>query len=323
MKHKAIKNDRRLLRIGHLPTVYHTSFILMGTALLENMGIEVTWTLFPSGPDIVNAMHDGRIDLGYIGLPPAIIGIDKGVMLACIAGGHIEGTTVIARGGARTLDQCAGMAEFLAQFSGRQIGCPPRGSIHDVIINELLRESDINDVRVSNYSWADFLPDALMEEKIAAAAGTPALAVAAQRYYGYSAKIVVPPSKLWPFNPSYGIVTLREVLHHGNLLSRFLMAHEEACEMIRKNPFKCARIVAKTTGIVDEEFVMEAYHISPKYCASLPPEYIRSTMKFVRALHTLGYISREVSETDIFYASLINEVHRAPPHYECGIRERL
>ena len=135
-----MKNDRRLIRIGHLSTVYHTSFILMGTTLLKDMGIEATWTLFPSGPDIVNAMREGQIDLGYIGLPSAMIGIDKGTMLVCIAGGHTEGTVMIAGEGIQALDQCAGMTEFLAQFTDRQIGCPPRGSIHDVIVNELLTE---------------------------------------------------------------------------------------------------------------------------------------------------------------------------------------
>lgn len=309
-----MRNDHYLLRIGHLPTVYHTSFILMGTDLLENKDIETTWTLFPSGPDIVNAMRHGRIDLGYIGLPPTIIGIDKGTRLVCIAGGHVEGTVMIAGESTRALNQCAGMAEFLAQFEGRQIGCPPRGSIHDVIVNELLKECEISDIRVSNYAWADFLPDALIEEEIAAAAGTPALAVAARRYYG--AKIVVPPAKLWPYNPSYGIVVVRNLLHHGNTLRRFLMAHEEACEMIRKRPLICARIVSKTTGIVDVEFVMEAYQMSPKYCASLPPEYLRSTMKFVSTLHRLGYISMQLNEGDIFDTSLIKEVHPARPHYE-------
>ncbi len=43
-------------------------------------------------------------------------------------------------------------------------------------------------------------------------------------------------------------------------------------------------------------------------------------MKFVNALEAFGYISRRMSETDIFDASLINEVHTAPPHYECGLQ---
>ena len=207
------------IRIGHLSTVYHTSFLLQGTPLLRDRGLDAAWTLFASGPDIVNAMREDRIDLGYIGLPPVIIGIDRGLGLTCIAGGHIEGTVMIAGKEARSLGECTGMQNFLTQFSGKTIGTPPKGSIHDVIVHELLRKYGIADISVKNYPWADFLPDALLEGEVAAAAGTPALAVAAERWG--RAKIVVPPDRLWPFNPSYGIVVLREMLSRRNLLSSF------------------------------------------------------------------------------------------------------
>jgi NitT/TauT family transport system substrate-binding protein len=305
------------IRIGHLSTMYHTAFLLKGSDFMSRHGLHAVWKLFASGPDIINAMQRGDLDLGYIGLPPVIIGIDRGLSLTCIAGGHVEGTVMIAGPGTRTLEECGSMPEFLSRFSGHAIGTPPRGSIHDVIVSELLREHGMTDIMVKNYPWADFLSDALLQGEIAAAAGTPALAVAAARYG--CAHPVVPPDRLWPFNPSYGIVVMREMLEQKDLLLRFLAAHEEACEMIRHDPGACARIVAGTTGMVDEKFVMDAYRISPKYCAALPPEYIASAMKFVRTLHTLKYISRPVPEGEIFDRSLIEKVHPGPHHYNDGI----
>ncbi len=305
------------LRIGHLSTMYHTAFLLRGTQILADRGIDARWKLFPSGPDIINAMHAGTLDLGYIGLPPVIIGIDRGLSLACISGGHVEGTIIIAGEEVNPLTAYSSMSEFLAQFSGKVIGTPPKGSIHDVIVNELLREHGICDVTVKNYPWADFLSDALVQGEIAAAAGTPALAVTARRYG--SANLVVPPDQLWSFNPSYGIVVMRQMLEKRDLLLEFLSAHEAASEMIRRDPLVCARVVAKTTGMVDEAFVMETYRISPKYCAALPPEYIDSTMKFVRTLHALGYISHPVGEHAIFEQSLIRTIHPESHHYNDGI----
>jgi NitT/TauT family transport system substrate-binding protein len=297
--------------------MYHTAFLLRGTDLLAKHGIDATWTLFPSGPDIIAAMQRGDLDLGYIGLPPVIIGIDRGIPLACIAGGHVEGTVLIALPGILPLAECRDMRDFLTQFPGKAIGAPPKGSIHDVIVRELLRKHGIAGVIVTNYPWADYLPDALSRGEIAAAAGTPALAVTARRYGG--ARIAVPPDRFWPYNPSYGIVVMRHLLDKKELLSGFLSAHEEACEMIRHKPMRAAGIVARTTGMVDEAFVLETYGISPKYCASLPPEYIRSSMKFVRTLHELGYISREVRKDEIFEQSLINAVHPGPHHYDAGL----
>ena len=310
-------NEFSQIRIGHLSTMYHTAFLLRGTRLLADRGLNATWTLFPSGPDIIGAMQNGTIDLGYIGLPPVVIGIDRGLSLACIAGGHVEGTVMIADPGTSTLAEAGSMQKFLAQFSGKAIGTPPRGSIHDVIVHELLREHGISDVAVKNYPWADFLSDALQTGEIAAAAGTPALAVTARRYG--SAKLAVPPDHLWPFNPSYGIIVMRKMLEKKDLLTRFLTAHEAACELIRHDPAIAAGVVAKTTGMVDAAFVMETYRISPKYCAALPPEYVSSTMKFVRTLQKLGYISRQIGEDEIFDRSLIAAVHPGPHHYHDGI----
>ncbi|MFA6331819.1 MAG: ABC transporter substrate-binding protein [Methanoregula sp.] len=305
------------IRIGHLSTMYHTAFLLRGTGLLADRGLDATWTLFASGPDIINAMQRGDLDLGYIGLPPVIIGIDRGISLACIAGGHVEGTVMVAGPAISTLAECGGMQEFLSQFSGAAIGTPPKGSIHDVIVSELLREHGIRGVTVKNYPWADYLPDALRDGEIAAAAGTPALAVTASRYG--SARLVVPPDHLWPFNPSYGIVVMREMLEEKEMLMQFLSAHEAACEMIRHDPTGAARIVSAITGMVDPDFVRETYRISPKYCAALPPEYVNSTMKFVRTLQEMGYISRPVREEEIFDRSLITRVHPGSHHYSAGI----
>jgi len=74
----------------------------MCTDWLEKAGIQAKWELFASGPDIVKAFADNEIDIGYIGLPPAIIGIDRNVQIICVAGGHVEGTVLIARKDYRT-----------------------------------------------------------------------------------------------------------------------------------------------------------------------------------------------------------------------------
>jgi NitT/TauT family transport system substrate-binding protein len=301
------------IRIGHLSTIYHTAFLLRGSDSLSRQGLCAAWKLYASGPDIISAMQRGELDLGYSGLPPVIIGIGNGLSLACIAGGHVEGTVMVASPGIRSCSECGSMPAFLSQFTGKAIGTPPRGSIHDVIVSELLREHGCMDITVKNYPWADFLVDALVSGEIACAAGTPALAVTARRYG--NARLVVPSGRLWPFNPSYGIVVMREMLERKDLLLRFLAAHEEACEWIRRDPASCARTVAATTGMVDEAFVREAYRISPKHCSALPPAYVASTMKFVAPLYVRGYISRRVREEEIFDRSLIEQVHPGPHHY--------
>ncbi len=304
------------INIGHLSTVYHTSFILMGTDWLEKAGIRANWKLFASGPDMVRAFATREIDIGYIGLPPAIIGMDRGVPIVCVAGGHVEGTVLIAGEKYRTLSDPSDFNDVLSQFEGKVIGSPPKGSIHDVIINDAIGMANL-EIRVKNFAWTDFVLEALVDREIDAAVGTPSLAVASRR--ACRTRIVIPPHALWPDNPSYGIVIRKELMSRPEIILDFLREHEKATDFIRVHPLNAAGIVSKLTGIVDEDFVLEAYKISPKYCAALSPEFICSTMAFVPVLQRLKYISRTLSEKEIFEYGFINKIHKEPPHYNADL----
>jgi len=311
-----MSDSSRLIRIGHLSTFYHTAMLLMAEGTLEKkMEAHVEWRLFGTGPAIVNAFEKGELDLAYVGLPPAIIGISRGVRIKCIAGGHIEGTVVCGRKSDRGFPEIDALDAVFRQFSGLKIGVPGNGSIHDVILTDCLVRSGLNTVvEVIHFPWADAIVEAMVKGEISAAIGTPALAVALERYAG--GKILYPAAKVWPYNPSYGIV-----VHDGFLAERrelaeaFLIAHEDAAALIRNSSEAAASIISKYLGFIDEKFVLDTLKVSPKYCAQLSDEYISATMGFAAALRKLGYIDRNVSREEIFDTSLIRKTHPPGDHY--------
>ena len=129
-------------------------------------------------------------------------------------------------------------------------------------------------------------------------------------------KIIVPPNKLWPYNPSYGIVVQEDMIKEDEeFILSFITAHEEACNMIRNQPEQAAEIAAEEMGVVDKEFVLKTYSISPRYCAKIPQEYIKSTMDFLPVLKKLGYLKQNLEPEDIFELKFINQVHKEPAHY--------
>ncbi len=303
------------LRIGHLSTAYHTSLILMGTRRIEEkMGVEPAWKLFGGGPGVVEALSLGDVDMGYVGLPPAMMGIDAGAPIKCVAGGHVEGTVMIGGKDLKSLEESGDFGETLLQFEGKAIGVPPKGSIHDVIIRELLEKTGLRDeVEVKNFEWADFIPGAMERGELDAAIGTPSLAAMVLR--SLEAKIVIPASMLWPNNPSYGIIVREELMEDRDMIEGFLKLHEEASSLMRMHPKKAAGIASRIMGWVDEDFVLQVYEISPKYCASLSDEFVASTLAFVPVLKKLGYISRALTEDDIFDSRFVEGVHPEAPHY--------
>jgi NitT/TauT family transport system substrate-binding protein len=305
-----------IVRIGHLSTFYHTALLLMAHGgVPARLGAEVEWRLLGTGPAIMQAFERGELDLAYIGLPPAIIGIARGVDVVCVAGGHVEGTVLAGRSRWRGFPELDDLGAVLRQFAGLKIGVPGTGSIHDVILKDCLERHGLaGTVEVVNYPWADLVTEAVARDEVAAAFGTPALAVAIRSFAG--GRILYPPSRLWPGNPSCGIVVTRAFLgEHRALVERFLEVHEEATAAFRAEPAAAARDIAAHVGIVDESFVLETLQVSPRYCAQLTGEYVAATLAFAAALRRLGYVGRDVAEHEIFDRSLIDTVHPEPDHY--------
>jgi NitT/TauT family transport system substrate-binding protein len=304
------------IRIGHLSTFYHTAILLMAEGNADAwLEAEVEWTLMGTGPAIMQAFQRHELDLAYIGLPPAIIGIAQGIDVICVAGGHMEGTVMAGKPQWLAHADGADLRTVLLQFRGRRIGVPGKGSIHDVILKDCLERYNLDsEVEIVNYPWADLVTEAVVHDEVSAALGTPALAVAINRFAG--GKILYPPSLLWPSNPSYGIVADRGFLQaEEKKVERFLLLHEEATAFIRQHPSAAARMIADFVGIIDQKFVQDTLSVSPKYCAQLTGDYIASTMKFVPVLKKSGFISSEVEQDRIFSRVIIDRIHPEKEHY--------
>jgi NitT/TauT family transport system substrate-binding protein len=282
----------------------------------EKIGVKPEWTLFPTGPAMIQAFRKGELDIGYIGLPPAMIGIEQGLDILCVAGGHVEGTVVTGLAAYKTISQTGSVEATLQQFKGKKIGTPSQGSIHDVIIRKIVADAGLADsVLIENFTWADFILEAMEDGEVDGGCGTPPLAVLADKYIG--ASLVLPPSAIWPYNPSYGIVATKQMITESrNLVRGFLEVHEDACNLMRESPAKAASMAVKEIGIVDEAFLQQVFRVSPKYCASLPSEYIESTLAFIPVLLEMGYIKRNLLETEVFETHLIEKVHPIQHHYD-------
>lgn len=305
-----------LLRIGHLSTFYHTSILLMAQGNLDRLlELPVKWQLYGTGPAIIEAFERDEIDMAYIGLPPVIIGIDRGIKIRCVAGGHIEGTVLASRQDMKAYPEITDLRDILPQFSGHRIGVPGKGSIHDVIMTELLDRFKLKErIKVINFKWADQALEAFIKGDVMATIGTPALAVAIMRYG--NGKILYPPSMLWPNNPSYGIVVSEKLLDNDrDCIEKFLQIHENATALLRDKPEDVSEVISRFIGIVDKDFVLETIMLSPRYCAQLTEGYINATMGFVKAMKRVGYINKNIERDDIFETEIIRAIHDSEDHY--------
>ncbi|MHA1846005.1 MAG: ABC transporter substrate-binding protein, partial [Promethearchaeota archaeon] len=138
---------KKRVRMGHLSTFYHTCFLLMDSNDLNlELGAQIEGKLYGTGPEMIQDFKRGNLDGGYLGLPPAIIGIESGVPIKCVASGHIEGTMMIAKNNYKSLKESGNdLTKVLNQFSNLRIGVTSKGSIHDVIIGHYLKALKLHD----------------------------------------------------------------------------------------------------------------------------------------------------------------------------------
>jgi len=305
------------LRIGHLSTAYHANFVLMGNKDLDNdFNMEIRWKLFGTGPAMVKAFQNKKLDIGYMGLPPAIIGIDKGAPIKCVAGGHVEGTIMVASKTYKTMAYLNNnLSEVFSQFKGHAIGVPSKGSIHDVILNFYLKKYDLlDDVEVKHYKQAEFIATDMQKGILEGGVGTPALAVFASTIF--DSQLIIPPEVLWKDNPSYGIFFHEDIIDkEPEVVLKFLNYNKTASLMLRESPTRAAEIISTTFEILTQKYVSAVLEISPKYCIALSEGYVKSTMEFVRTLKNLGYVKKELRIRDIFDFNFIQEVHPESEHY--------
>jgi len=281
----------------------------------EDFNMEIQWKLFGTGPAMVKAFQNKMLDIGYMGLPPAIIGIDRGTPIKCVAGGHVEGTIMVAGKTYKTMTYLNNLSEVFSQFKGHSVGVPSKGSIHDVILNFYLKKySLLEDVEVKHYKQAEFIATDIQKGILEGGVGTPALAVFASTIF--DSHLIIPPEFLWKDNPSYGIFFHEDIIDkEPEIVLKFLNHNKTASLMLRKSPTKAAEIISTTFEILTDSYVSAVLKISPKYCIALSEGYVKSTMEFVRTLKDLGYIKKDFRINDVFDFKFVQEVHPESEHY--------
>jgi len=312
-----IKIINEKLNIGFLSTAYHSSFILMENKDLDkDFKKHINWILFGTGPAIIEAFNRNELDIGYIGITPAIVGIDQGVRVKCVAGGHIEGTLMIANEHYKSFSEEKGsLFNIFNQFAGKKVGVPSLGSIHEVILNYYLKKFKLNKkIDIKYYSHAEFIALDLKRGLLDGGVGTPALAAFASTML--NSKIIIPPDKLYENNPSYGIFCQEKLIENDpETIFKFLQHHKVATTLIREAPLEAAEKIARVIKIIDFNYVKSILEISPKYCIALSDKYITASMNLVKIIHELGYIKTNLEIKDIFNFEFIKKIHPEKEHY--------
>ncbi|MCT7951754.1 aliphatic sulfonate ABC transporter substrate-binding protein [Ancylothrix sp. C2] len=133
----------KVVRIGHQP---HGTFLYLKIShnlekRLSRLGYSVEWTEFAAGPPILAALGEGKIDMGYAGVVPAIFAQANDIPLVYI------GYDPSLPDSIGILVRQNSPIQTLADLKGKKITAPAKTASHYLLIRALLKaDLSLNDV---------------------------------------------------------------------------------------------------------------------------------------------------------------------------------
>lgn len=240
-------NKKPRVRLGYFPNVTHAAALygsaqgLFANALGESATLEER--VFKAGPEEIEALFAGEVDLGYIGPGPAINGFlkSRGEALQIVAGASSGGVALVARKGVAITT--------LKDLAGKRVVVPQKGGTQDISLRHFLKATGLatkeqgGSVEVVQYAPSDTYE--LFQRGALDAAWLPEPWVSRlEREQG--ATVVLEEKTLWPggrFATTVVLVRSGFLKEHPELVARLLAAHADSIKAITTKPEAARRAI--------------------------------------------------------------------------------
>ena len=278
------------VNIGYLPTDHEAAlFVANATKMYEEAGIDVKLYEYNNGGDMMSAMASGDLDVGYVGVTPAIYSMSKGVPIKIVAGVQNEGSGLLSH---------SSSIKSITDLKGKTVATPGEASIQSVLLKYALKKNGLNISDVESPSMkVSSMNDALRTASIDAM-------LTYEPYVTISKKInnqtlVENSSDILPDHPCC-VVVMSEKFTSKNLdkAKKILDIHNKATEKVRENPEGAVQYLPPHI-VPDSEVEKESLtHI--KWVSDLNDTYKENLYNFIKIEEDLGIINNPLPRDKIF-----------------------
>lgn len=298
-------------RIGYIPIIGTAPvFVAQGEGWLKDAGIAASFTVFESGPNMIQAFASGTIDFYLAGIAPLAVARSRGVDVRVVAATAIaENVFVAAPALAKfftpgTAPAAAFKAHKAATGRAARLATQPAGSVPNTVLQYWLWEvakADKGDVEVVPMGI-----DATQQAVLAGAVEggivrEPALTIVQSRNPGI--KLVAGGQELFPGQPGTVLAGSGAfVTKNPDAVQKLVDSLVRAAALIAKDPDRAAPHVgaALGKGIVDPALIRKAL-VSPASTFEIDP---RKIIEPSRAMQTyqvkLGSLEKELPFEGLF-----------------------
>ncbi|GFZ33493.1 sulfate ABC transporter substrate-binding protein [Clostridium zeae] len=240
--------DTSKVRIGFFSNITHAQALVgMNNGEFQKAigdKYSISWKLFNAGPDELQSLLAGSIDIGYIGPGPALNGyINSKGAIQIIAGASSAGAVLVAAKDSSIKN--------VKDLSGKKVAIPQFGNTQDLSLRALLKENGLKEktsggtvdiVQAEN----SLIKTLISQHKIDAALVPEPWGSRLEKEAG--AKVVVDYKDVWRGgNYSVAVVVVRKdfMEKHPDVVENFLKAHVKMSDYISSNPEKAKTEINK------------------------------------------------------------------------------
>ena len=300
------------IRVAFFPSIGHIIPIVGLEEKIFEKGIgeekQIETKLFDSGPQVIESIFSGSIDVAYVGPGPIINGFLKS------DGKDIKILSGAASGGASFIIQPNSGLESLENFDGKRIASPQISNSQDVSLRHYLESHGLKSVEkggtvfVLNISNPDIYTLFAKGDIDGAWVPEPWATILVQELDGIR---LFNEEKLWPneeFASVLLIVRTEYLENNPETVQKWVESHEKTVTWINSNPNKSKSLFSNflmdymgkslPTKIIDESFSNITITSDP---------IKNSVIIFAERADSLGYLGRSGYNLDgIFYNAVLN-----------------
>jgi len=300
------------IRVAFFPSIGHIIPIVGLEEKIFEKGIgeekQIETKLFDSGPQVIESIFSGSIDIAYVGPGPIINGFLKS------DGKDIKILSGAASGGASFIIQPNSGLESLENFDGKRIASPQISNSQDVSLRHYLESHGLKSVEkggtvfVLNISNPDIYTLFAKGDIDGAWVPEPWATILVQELDGIR---LFNEEKLWPneeFASVLLIVRTKYLENNPETVQKWVESHEKTVTWINSNPNKSKSLFSNflmdymgkslPTKIIDESFSNISITSDP---------IKNSVIIFAERADSLGYLGRSGYNLDgIFYNDVLN-----------------
>lgn len=312
------------MRVGVIPIVGAAPiFVADGKGWLKDAGIATRFTTFESGPNMIQALASGTIDVYVAGVLPLAVARAKGVESKVVAATAIEEMVFVA--GPKLAPYFASgvpPAEALKRFHAREgkparLAAQPPGSVPNTTLQHWLYQvakADKADTDIVSMGIDATQQAVLVGAVDGAAIREPALTIVQGR--NPAIKLVATGGEMFPSQPGTVVaVTPAFLSAHPAAVQSLVDALVRADVTLRERPAEAVPAVgaALGKGLVDEATILKALTSPASRFAVDPRAIVDATAKMQAYQVSIGVLDREAPLADLFDASFYEKAAAKRP----------